>query len=141
MKSSSSNQAVQIIGKLKAAIFEYTLFPGGIKRNFTYISPYCEALFETRSDVLLSGTHSIESYVYEEDRASFLTDFSKWLTNAEEFVWEGRIVTPIGNLKWISATGTPTKMDDGSIVWVGIFTDNTAKKKIEQSNYEVKVAG
>ncbi len=127
----------QIIGKLQAAVFEYTLFPNG-DRDFTYFSPFCENIFETDSKILLSGVHPIDSYVHEEDRPAFLTDFHRWLTNAEAFQWEGRIVTPTGKCKWVQALGTPTRMEDGRVVWVGLFTDQTNQKEMERINRENK---
>lgn len=127
----------QIIGKLQAAVFEYTLFPNG-NRDFTYFSPYCETIFETDSKILLSGIHPIESYVYEEDRPAFLKDFQRWLAHAEAFHWEGRVVTPTGKCKWVEAIGTPTRMEDGRVVWVGLFTDQTHQKEMERINRENK---
>lgn len=127
----------QIIGKLQAAVFEYTLFPNG-NRDFTYFSPYCETIFETDSKILLSGIHPIESYVHEEDRSAFVKDFQRWLTHAEAFQWEGRVVTPTGKCKWVEAIGTPTRMEDGRVVWVGLFTDQTHQKEMERINRENK---
>lgn len=127
----------QIIGKLQAAVFEYTLFPNG-NRDFTYFSPYCETIFETDSKILLSGIHPIESYVHEEDRPAFLKDFQQWLARAEAFHWEGRVVTPTGKCKWVEAIGTPTRMKDGRVVWVGLFTDQTHQKEMERINRENK---
>ncbi len=127
----------QIIGKLQAAVFEYTLFPNG-NRDFTYFSPYCETIFETDSKTLLSGIHPIESYVHEEDRSAFVKDFQRWLTHAEAFQWEGRVVTPTGKCKWVEAIGTPTRMEDGRVVWVGLFTDQTHQKEMERINRENK---
>ena len=127
----------QIIGKLQAAVFEYTLFANG-NRDFTYFSPYCETIFETDSKTLLSGIHPIESYVHEEDRSAFVKDFQRWLTHAEAFQWEGRVVTPTGKCKWVEAIGTPTRMEDGRVVWVGLFTDQTHQKEMERINRENK---
>ncbi len=127
----------QIIGKLQAAVFEYTLFPDG-SRDFTYLSSFCETIFETKSDILLSGIHPIDSFVHEEDRPQFLNDFNRWLSKAESFGWEGRIMTPTGKCKWVDAIGSPTRMDDGRIVWVGLFTDQTSRKEMERVNRENK---
>jgi PAS domain S-box-containing protein len=127
----------QIIGKLHAAVFEYSLFADG-KRDFTYFSPFCEQIFETKSELLLNGTRPIETFIHEEDRSSFLSEVGKSLSKAGEFRWEGRIVTPSGNVKWVDASAAPTKMEDGKMIWVGLFTDQTAKKEIERANKENK---
>lgn len=127
----------QIIGKLQAAVFEYSLFADG-KRDFTYFSPFCEQIFETKSEALLNGTRPIDTFIHEEDRSFFLAEVSRSLSKVEEFRWEGRIVTPSGNVKWVDASAAPTKMEDGKMVWVGLFTDQTAKKEIERANKENK---
>ncbi len=131
----AAERQVQIIGKLQAAIFEYTLFPDG-KRDFTYFSPFCENLFEVSKEVLISGIHPIESFVHPDERVLFLTNFNKWLTYAEDINWEGRILTLSGKLKWVEANASITKTEDGRLIWVGLFTDVTEKKEIEQRNWE-----
>lgn len=134
---SSIDHTRQIIGKLPAAVFEYTLFPDG-ERDFTFLSPHCEEIFETSSEVLISGVRTMESYVHPADRGEFLKEFSRWLKNASNFSWQGRITTDSGKTKWVEAIGTPSKTDDGRVVWVGLFTDITYKKQIEQNNLELK---
>ena len=126
----SIDHTKQIISRLPAAVFEYTLFPDG-QRDFTFLSPHCEEIFETSSEVLISGVRSMESYVHAGDRAQFLKEFLKWIKNGLTFSWQGRIVTPNEKIKWVEAIGTPNKTEDGRIVWVGLFTDVTSKKQIE----------
>ncbi len=127
----------QIIDKLQAAVFEYTLFADG-KRDFTYFSPFCEQIFETKIEKLMDGTSPLDTFIHEEDRPVFLAEVNTSLSKAEEFRWEGRIVTPSGNVKWVDASSSPTKVAGGKIVWVGLFTDQTAKKEIERANKENK---
>jgi PAS domain S-box-containing protein len=135
--SSQADHYSQIIGKLQAGVFEYTLFPDG-HTDFTYINPFCEQIFETSSKVLMSGAHALISHVSTEDQESFLSVYRHCLANSEKFKWEGRIVIPSGNTRWVEATATPTKMGDGRVVWVGLVTDITSAKEIEQSNKENK---
>jgi PAS domain S-box-containing protein len=127
----------QIIGKLQAAVFEYTFFPEGGK-DFTYVSPYCEKIFDTTSEVLLSGVHPMASFIHPDDRELFLFQYNQQAKLAEGFKWEGRIITPSGSTKWVEAIASPSEMEDGRVVWVGMVTDITTKKEIEQSNRENK---
>ncbi len=127
----------QIISKLQAGVFEYTLFPDG-HRDFTFISPYCEKILETSREELLSGIQPMVSHVNAEDQESFLLHYNQCIAQHEKFKWEGRIVIPSGKTKWIEAIADPAKMDDGSVIWIGLVTDITAKKEIEQSNRENK---
>ncbi|MFM9839684.1 MAG: PAS domain S-box protein [Cyclobacteriaceae bacterium] len=127
----------QIISKLQAGVFEYTLFPDG-HRDFTFISPYCEKILETSREELMSSIQPMVSHVNAEDQESFLQHYDQCIAHHEKFKWEGRIVIPSGNTKWIEAIADPAKMNDGSVVWIGLVTDITAKKEIEQSNRENK---
>ncbi len=127
----------QIISKLQAGVFEYTLFPDG-QRDFTFISPYCEKILETSREKLLSGIQPMVSRINPEDQESFLQHYNHCINQHEKFKWEGRIVIPSGATKWIEAIADSAKMDDGSVVWIGLITDITEKKEIEQDNRENK---
>jgi PAS domain S-box-containing protein len=127
----------QIISKLQAGVFEYTLFPDG-QRDFTFISPYCEKILETSREELLGGIQPMISHVNPNDQDSFLQRYNHCLVHNEKFKWEGRIIIPSGNTKWIDTEADPTKMEDGRVVWVGLVTDITDKKEIEQNNRENK---
>jgi PAS domain S-box-containing protein len=127
----------QIISKLQAGVFEYTLFPDG-HTDFTYISPYCEKILETPREELMGGIEPMISRINPEDQESFSQLYHQSLVHRKEFRWEGRVVIPSGNLKWVEASADPTKLDDGRVVWIGLMTDITKKKEIEQSNRENK---
>ncbi len=127
----------QIISKLQAGVFEYTLFPDG-HTDFTYISPYCEKILETPREELMGGIESMISRINLEDQEYFSQLYHHCLVHRKEFKWEGRVVIPSGNPKWVEAIADPTNMDDGRVVWIGLMTDITKKKEIEQSNRENK---
>lgn len=126
-----------ILEKLPAAVFEYTLFPSG-RRDFTYISPYCEVLFGISSGILMEGTLPLLSFVHPEEWPQFIKQFNGWIKNAESFTWEGRVIHSSGKIIWIHAISTADKTEDGRIVWTGIFSDITARKEAEQSTREIK---
>ena len=126
-----------IVDKLPIAVFEYTLFPDE-KKDFTYISPYCEILFGVSSAELMAGHLSMFSFIHPEERETFIIQYNKIIASIRPFNWKGRIVQPNGKIKWIRAIGNPAKLKDGRIVWTGIFTNITKKKKIEQAHREIK---
>jgi PAS domain S-box-containing protein len=127
----------QIIGKLQIGVFEYTLFSDG-RKDFTYISPYCEKILETSSEELMGGLQPMISHVIADDQESFSTCYHRSLARLESFRWEGRIVTTLESPKWIEAIADPAKMEDGRVVWVGTVTDITDRKEMEQSSRESK---
>jgi PAS domain S-box-containing protein len=124
-----------IVNRLPAAVFEYTYVTDGTK-GFTYISPYCEVLFDLTSNMMMNGTLSLRSFIHPEDRESFVNNFQSCIESASTFNWEGRIVTSKRQL-WISALATPAKMKD-QIVWTGILSDISSRKSAEKSSQEIE---
>ncbi|MCE2894512.1 MAG: PAS domain S-box protein [Flammeovirgaceae bacterium] len=132
---SSGNAIYPILEKLPVAVFEYTYFAEG-RNDFTYISPYCEVLFGLTSETMLEGSLSLFSFIHPEERPSFLLKYEKWISNAENIEWEGRVLQATGNIIWVNAKANASKLDNGSIVWRGVFTDVSARKQAEQNMAE-----
>ena len=61
MRPSPSMQ--HIIDNLPVVIFEYTIFPDG-SRDFTYLSPGCESILGVSRELLLNGTHPLQSFIH-----------------------------------------------------------------------------
>jgi PAS domain S-box-containing protein len=132
---SSGNAIYPILEKLPVAVFEYTYFAEG-RNDFTYISPYCEVIFGLTSETMLEGSLSLFSFIHPEERPSFLLKYEKWISNAENIEWEGRVLQATGNIIWVNAKANASKLDNGSIVWRGVFTDVSARKQAEQNMAE-----
>jgi PAS domain S-box-containing protein len=126
----------QVIDKLPAVIFEYTVFPDG-SRDFTYISPRCEEILGVTSEVLLRGMFPMKSYIYHEDWETFYQSSEHSIAGLKEWKWEGRIYTR-KKTAWIEASGVPDQQDDGTIVWSGLITDISKRKELEQKQRDIE---
>jgi PAS domain S-box-containing protein len=136
MDSKPSNHGIYpMLAKLPVAVFEYTCFTDG-RKDFTYISPYCEALFGLSSETMLHGSLSMFSFIHPEERQAFISLYEQWIKNGEDFEWDGRIVQQTGDTIWVNALAKASRQQDGSMVWTGVFTDISARKKAEQNNFE-----
>jgi len=133
MPSSASMQ--HIIDNLPVVIFEYTIFPDGL-RDFTYLSPGCEAILGVSRDLLLSGTYPMESFIHHEDWEQFNKLFEESITQEKSFAWEGRIFISKKDIKWIEVTGQPVRLEEGKIGWSGVISDIGQRKELEQRQKE-----
>jgi PAS domain S-box-containing protein len=124
-----------IIDNLPVVIFEYTIFPDG-SRDFTYLSPGCEAILGVSRDLLLSGTHSLQSFIHHEDWDQFNNLFEESVAAEKSFKWEGRIYVARGDIKWIEVTGLPVRLEGGGIGWSGVISDIRQRKELEQKQKE-----
>ncbi len=127
---------VQIIDKLPAVIFEYTIFPDG-SRDFTYISPRCEQVLGVNRDIILSGMVPMKAFIYPPDWEAFSQSSENSIATLTDWKWEGRIRDG-DDVKWIEAVGVPSKMNDGRVTWSGIITDISQRKALERRQREVE---
>ncbi|MCX8490969.1 MAG: PAS domain S-box protein, partial [Cyclobacteriaceae bacterium] len=133
--NSETSTIYHVLEKLPVAVFEYTYFPDG-RGDFTYISSYCEALFGLTSETMLEGSFSLLSFIHPEERPAFISLYVQWISNAENFEWEGRVLQTTGKVIWINTRANATKMINGNVIWRGVFIDVSARKQAEQNMAE-----
>lgn len=130
------SNVMQMLDKLPAVVFEYTIFRDG-SRDFTYISPRCEEILGVSQEILLRGILPMKNFIYHEDWNNFYETTEGSLSSLDEWKWEGRLNSR-GEVIWVEASGTPTRMDDGTIVCHGIISDISDRKQLEQKHRETE---
>lgn len=128
----------QIMDQLPAVIFEFTLFPNGV-RNFTYVSPRCEEVLGLSREVLLNGVFPVKHFIFPDDWDNFLRSSEKSISTQSEWKWEGRICHG-ETIKWIEAMGIPAPQKEGRISWSGMITDISQRKASEQRQREAETS-
>jgi PAS domain S-box-containing protein len=126
----------QVIDKLPAVIFEYTVFLDG-SRDFTYISPRCEEILGMSSEILLRGVFPMKNYIYHEDWDGFYQSSESSLAELNEWKWEGRVNGRDG-IVWIEVRGVPARQGNGNIIWSGLITDISVRKELEHKQRETE---
>jgi len=133
MPSTTSMQ--HIIDNLPVVIFEYTVFPDG-SRDFTYLSPGCEAILGVSRELLLSGSYPMKSFIHHEDWDQFNALLEESVLKEKAFKWEGRIFLSKGDIKWIEVSGLPVRLGKGKIGWSGVISDIGRRKELERRQKE-----
>jgi PAS domain S-box-containing protein len=123
-----------MLDRLPAVVFEYSVFPDG-SRDFTYISPRCEEILGVSQEVLMRGILPMKNFIYHEDWSKFYESTENSLASLREWKWEGRLNSR-GEVIWVEASGTPTRLPDGIVVCHGIIADITQRKILEQRHRE-----
>jgi len=103
----------------------------GLGWRFTYMSPGVQDLFEATPEEVAADTKALWNKILPEDRPAH--DLSIQRAIASETPWEHeyRIRTPSGRLKWIHAMSRPKRDADGGVVWTGMLTDVSDRKRME----------
>lgn len=104
---------------------------GGLK--FLYVSDGCQALLELQRVELLAAPDRFLSMMVEADRLGFVGALRSATERFSTLNWEGRIVVPGGDVKWINMRGSPRRMDAGEVIlWEGIVSNITHSKEAEK---------
>ncbi len=102
----------------------------GITR-FEYISPAVESVHEIAiADVWKNGNLIFEQ-IHPEDLPGYLERVKHSAELIVPFVYEWRIITPSGKIKWLRSNSHPEKLDNGEVYWHGIAIEITDRKNLE----------
>ncbi|GAA6621896.1 diguanylate cyclase domain-containing protein [Scytonema sp. NUACC26] len=96
-----------------------------------YISPGFQNLFEIDLVSFQQAGECIEASFYPEDISSLNEVIRAAVEKIQPFKWEGRIVIPSGQIKWIQIASRPTKQDNGEVICDGLIEDITERKLTE----------
>lgn len=128
----SQRKNLQLLDKLPAVVFEYTIFQDGT-RDFTYISPRCEEILGINHEVLTRGILPLRKMIHASDWDHFRETTETSISSLTEWTWEGR-VNNTGEDVWIEVNGTPSRSENGDVVVNGLILDITERKRLEQQH-------
>ncbi len=110
----------------------YTLVRNQEGRNwFEYISCAIEAICEVSATELLENSSLLFAQFHPDDLPDYLKAVNRSTHELSPFLYEWRIITPSGKLKWLRATANPEQRPNGAIAWYGVVLDVTDRKQIE----------
>ena len=112
-------------------IYQFQQHPDG-SFSFPYIGADCTEICEVSDQEIMSQSGLLISQIHPEDLANFKIIVQKSAETLEPKHWEGRLINPSGNIKWIQTASKPEKQADGSIVWDGLMMDISDRKQSEQ---------
>ncbi|MBE9054242.1 PAS domain S-box protein, partial [Nostocales cyanobacterium LEGE 11386] len=96
-----------------------------------YVSSNCRHLYELEPEVLQADFHSLHKLIHPQDLPAFVESMTGAAFTLTPWRWEGRIITPSGQLKWIQGTAQLESQVNGNILWDGLFIDITDRKQTE----------
>lgn len=106
--------------------------------QFTFVSSAARELLELEPEMVLQDANSFVKLIHPDDLPSFQASVA---TSAQNFLiwqWEGRIITPSGQLKWIQGSSRPERTAEGD-VWDGLLIDITERKQAEEVLHQLTI--
>ncbi|NET09883.1 MAG: EAL domain-containing protein [Symploca sp. SIO2B6] len=112
------NMAANVPG----AIFKYVLHPDGADK-LTYMSPGCYDLWEVQAESMVEDASILWSMVHPDDLPGKKASVRESARTLQPWLWQWRITTPSGKLKWLKAAGRPERHENGDVVWDTLIMD------------------
>ena len=128
----------QLTSQVPGMVFIYQLFPNGTD-GFGFLSKGAEDIFEIDARSLKEDTQLFWTQVFEEDAELVKKSVQHSANTLSGLSVAFRIKTPSGKIKHLSCSGTPTRLDNGTVQWHSIGSDITEyvqQKKIIASQKE-----
>ncbi len=120
-------------------IYQYLLHPDG-SDEFIYVSSGCWELYELAPEKLQQNSDLMWSTVHPDDLKNLLESIAVSGETLKPWIYEGRIVTGSGKLKWIRGIARPEMQPGGDILWEGVTIDISDRKLAEIALSESKIA-
>ncbi|NQE33551.1 PAS domain-containing sensor histidine kinase [Microcoleus asticus] len=129
----------KMAANLPGMIYQYLLHPDG-SDEFIYVSSGCWELYELEPEKLQKNSDLMWSTVHPEDLKPLLESVAVSGKTLKPWIYEGRIVTRSGKLKWIRGIARPELQQGGDILWEGVTIDISDRKLAEIALSESKSA-
>lgn len=119
-----------IATNVPGVIFQYMVSPTG-DQSMAYISSCCQEVFELEPAAVQADIHYLLDLVHPDDVDPLQQSIAQFLRDFQPWTWEGRIITPSGQQKWIQGIAQPEPMADGGALCDGLLLDITDRKAAE----------
>jgi PAS domain S-box-containing protein len=126
----SQTQMQTLVTNMPGMVYRYSPRADSASSRFIFVNSGCRDLFEVEPEAALQDAGSIWSLIHPDDRSSFQASVAVAVENFLPWDWEGRIITPSGQLKWIQGKSSAVQTADGA-VWDGLLIEITQRKQAE----------
>ncbi|WGV23225.1 PAS domain S-box protein [Halotia branconii] len=113
-------------------LYQFMLHPDG-SISFPYINSGSYELYGLTPEQIQANPNLIISIVHPDERQNFEQAIAASAQTLQPWQWEGRIVFPNGQIKWLQAASRPELQADGAIIWDGLIMDVTRLKQAEEA--------
>lgn len=119
-----------LAASLPGAVFRLVHRAAGGWR-FSYFSPGIEALYGLSPEVACGDIQALGRLILPEDKPSHDQSIQQAVAAQVDWTHEYRIRTPAGQVKWVHAHASPKPVEGGDMVWTGVLTDVSDRKRLE----------
>jgi two-component system cell cycle sensor histidine kinase/response regulator CckA len=132
-----------VVTNAPGMVYQFIYRADGTK-GYTFVSEGARAIFGVEPEAVVRDATVLLDLVHPEDRAHLVAKAREVAEVAGDFRWEGRIVLPSGEERFIQVVAHDQRMPDGSVVSDGLSLDVTEQRRavqaLEQSEVRFRLA-
>ena len=100
--------------------------------RFPFVSDGCLRIYGVSAEAVAADPQALMNATHPRDRRRLLSSINQSARTLSAWRWEGRIIRPSGDVRWIECASCPEAQPDGSIIWDGLVIDVTERRHTEQ---------
>ncbi|MEG4008518.1 PAS domain S-box protein [Microcoleus sp. Pol11C1] len=120
----------KLSANLPGIIYQFLLGADG-SSSFPYISPACRELLELEPEDVLQNAALVRNLIHPDDLQNHDESVAISAQTLQPWQWEGRMVLPSGQIRWLQIMSRPEAKENGAFLWDGIAVDVTDRKQAE----------
>jgi diguanylate cyclase (GGDEF)-like protein/PAS domain S-box-containing protein len=129
MGSSRSSWALAVTDNVPVGLFALRVDPGG-RPNVVFASRRSLDMLQLERDQINDDLTLVLMRFHPGDRQTLLTAWQQSGASPTPLSWEGRLQIA-GTTSWVSVEAAPLPQTDGSLIWQGVLTDISDRKRQE----------
>ncbi|NJN87209.1 MAG: PAS domain-containing protein [Leptolyngbyaceae cyanobacterium SL_7_1] len=131
----SQSKFEALMTNMPGMVYRYFPNTSDHPQHFSFVSHHCFQLLELSPKTLVQDANALINLIHPEDLPSFVSSVNNSAAHFLPWNWEGRIVTPSGQLKWIQGNSQAQKTPEGD-AWDGLLIDISDRKLYQQKILE-----
>jgi PAS domain S-box-containing protein len=129
----------KLTNQVPGVVYQYRLYPDG-RSAFPISSSGMFDIYEVTSEEVREDASPVFTRLHPEDRDYIVDTINESARNLSHYQSEFRVILPKQGLRWRWCDARPEKLEDGSVLWYGIITDITDRKKTEEQTLKLSKA-
>lgn len=126
-----SEEKLRLIhSRVPGVLYQFKVDAKG-NRTLPYVSPTIENYLGITSECVMEDAEKWFDLTHPSDYPGLEASIVESMKKMTTWDWTGRFVRDDGEVRWLHGTSTPEKLEDGSVLWNGVFIDISEQKKIE----------
>lgn len=113
-------------------MYQFVLHPDGAV-EFPFVSDGCRGIFGMEPCEIMRDSMTLLRLLHPDDQAGFENSVAESAQTLLPWKWEGRVLLPTSEPKWVQGASRPERRSNGDIVWDGLLMDITEIKAVQEA--------